>query len=372
MTRLRSEGWKEELSENSKIKSKKSLISNLWKLLFFWTTIILFCGVSGCREKTSGALLYISVSKPFEFENNGLQKPSDLNVWIKDISSKEKKLVAKLSQGAMDPCFSSDGKLLVFSSNTQWPGAIYTVPTSGGKPDQLSDGETSVANPALSPNNKKIVYSGWDDKEKWNLHLMNFDGSRHIKLTDSDAIESFPAWYLHGSKIFFHKKEKDNSWHIYSVEPDGDNLTQLTQGSAMDWLPCASPDGKHIAFWSTRNSNHWEIFLMDVEGHNVRQISDGTGDWSVSSNVCQVAWTPDSQKIIFCAPTEGMKSRLIELEIATGRYQQISDKNENFCYSPVWINSKAKDELMKNGTLTVTPTSASITKQPALTCSSDN
>ncbi len=332
------------------------------KLLHFLTTVILISGISSCKEKPSGALIYISVTKPFEFESNGLQKPADLNVWIKEYGSKEKTLIAKLSQGAMDPCFSSDGKLLVFSSNTKWPGAIYTVPTSGGRPDQLSDGETSVASPALSPNNKNIVYSGWDQEEKWNLHLMKFDGSRHIKLTDSDAIESFPTWFLHGAKIFFHKKEKDNSWHIYSVEPDGDNLTQLTQGSAMDWLPCASPDGKHIAFWSTRNSGNWEIFLMDIDGHNVRQISDGTGVWSVGSNVCQVAWTPDSQRIIFCAPGENMTSRIMELEVSTGKYRELSDKDEKYCYSPVWINSKAKDELMKNGVLTVTPTSASIAK----------
>lgn len=333
------------------------------KLLHFLASVILVSGVLNCRHKSAGAFFYISAPTPLEFESNGLQKTADLQLWIKDHNSKKKKLLGKLSQGATDICFSSDGKFLVFSSNTQSPGAIYSAPTSGGRPDQLTDGETLVASPVLSPDNKKIVYSSFDNEEKWNIHLMNVDGSRHFKLTNSNAIESFPAWSSDGKKILFHKKENDDSWHIYSIDINGENITQLTQGHAMDWLPCASPDGKHIAFWSTRIPNHWEIFLMNTDGNNIRQISNDAMEWYADANICQVAWTPDSKKIIFSAPGKSKTSRLMELEVATGKCHQISNEEEYYCYAPVWLNAKAKAELTKNGAMIVTPTSASFAKK---------
>jgi len=332
------------------------------KLLKFLISTILIFSLTG-KEKSSGAILYISVSKPFEYETNGLQKPTDFNLLVKDLDSKKSRIIGKFSQGAMDPCISSEGKTLIFSSNTYAPGAIFSVPTSGGRPDQLSDEETSVACPALSPNNKKIVYAGWDKDEQWNIHLMNVDASRHIKLTNSAAIESFPAWSSDGTKVLFHKKENDDSWHIYSVDTDGENLKQLTEGDVMDWLPSASPDGKHIAFWSLRRSKNWEIFLMDIDGNNLRQISNNVGAWVTGSNICQCAWTPDSQKLIFCASGKSLTSKIMVLDISTGEASQLSGEDENYCYSPVWVSSKASAELFKNAVMSVTPTSFSFEKR---------
>ncbi|MCW5823653.1 MAG: TolB family protein [Cyanobacteria bacterium TGS_CYA1] len=341
------------------------------KFLNILSTAVLLIVLTGCYDTaqtaesepgqlSSGAFLYISTPKSLKFESNGLQIPTDLHLWLKDYDSKKKKFLANMSKGATDFCFSSDGKFLVFSSNTTEPGAIYLASTLEGKPKQLTDGNTSVACPILSPDNSKIVYSSWDNDEKWNLHLMNTDGSQNSKLTERDSIDSFPTWSADGKKVIFHSKEENGSWHIYSIDLDGTNVNQLTSGKGMDWLPCASPDGKHIAFWSTRNRKNWEIFLMDTDGNNIRQITNNIGEWPVGSSICPVAWTPDSQKIIFSASENSMNSKIMQLEISTGKCIQLSEEDENYCYAPVWISSRAKDELMAKGKLLITPTSLSL------------
>lgn len=72
----------------------------------------------------------------------------------------------------MDVDISPDGKTLVFSML----GELYTVPISGGKAKQLTEGNAINYYPVWSSNGKLIAYSS-DQSGDRRLHVRNLDGS---------------------------------------------------------------------------------------------------------------------------------------------------------------------------------------------------
>ena len=72
-------------------------------------------------------------------------------------------------------------------------------------------------------------------------------------------------------------------YNIYVMNTDGSNLNRLTSNSADDEDPNWSPDGTKIAFISKRDG-HYEIYLMNVDGSDQIRVTYSNGhavdpDW---------------------------------------------------------------------------------------------
>ena len=147
--------------------------------------------------------------------------------------------------------------------------------------------------------------------------------------------------------------------HIYSIEVDDCNEVQLTDGNCIDWIPSASPNGQLVAFWSTRAGKKWEIFLMKPDGSDIQQLSRDPIIWSEGAGLCPFSWSPDSQKIIFSAPAGSKKAKIMEIDLK-GNCKQLSGKDENYCYAPLWLNSQTLTELPRTRSLNVTTKSLSL------------
>jgi acylaminoacyl-peptidase len=119
-----------------------------------------------------------------------------------------------LGQPAL-PQWTPDGKYLILSANRRpdaeyepFDSEVYQVSIADGSMKALTDRRGPDNAPALSPDGKYIVYTGYDDKyqgyQVTRLWIMNRDGSgsRNLSATlDRDA--SGPRWAPDGSGVYF-------------------------------------------------------------------------------------------------------------------------------------------------------------------------
>jgi Tol biopolymer transport system component len=128
----------------------------------------------------------------------------------------------------------------------------------------------------------KIVYETFrktDDKENWELYLINADGSNPINLTrSSDIDEMYPHVSPDGGKICFVADEivsGEKVRNIYYMNIDGTGRVKVADNARQG---CWSPDGKTIAYlkgeferYTTKDFATKGIFFYDIETQKHRE-----------------------------------------------------------------------------------------------------
>jgi TolB protein len=189
---------------------------------------------------------------------------------------------------------------VAFYANPAGNPDIFIARADGSELTQLTDDPAFDDSPALSPDGSRIVFlSARDDPEgsfpdlKYEIYLINRDGTDLQRLTETEVGEDHPAWSPDGEKILFDADyDGDGFFEIYTIDLDGTDLTRLTDNDANDQFADWSPDGRQIAFTSDRNGG-WDIFIMDADGSNQQALTEGE-DWALFP-----AWSPDGSQIAY-------------------------------------------------------------------------
>ena len=84
-----------------------------------------------------------------------------------------------------------------------------------------------------------IVFSSNRDG-KFEIYVMNADGTNQVRLTNNPSFDYFPGWSSNGTKITF-VSTRDGNREIYVMNANGSNQTRLTKNHAddhsQDWAP---------------------------------------------------------------------------------------------------------------------------------------
>jgi Tol biopolymer transport system component len=105
------------------------------------------------------------------------------------------------------------------------------------------------------------------------IYVMNADGSGTRKLTHNNArFYAEPAWSPDGRKIAFRSTRNGGNREIYVMNADGSNQRNLTRNPAKDVRPSWSPDGRRIAFVSDRDGR-LDAHVMNADGSGQRSLT---------------------------------------------------------------------------------------------------
>ena len=226
----------------------------------------------------------------------------------------------------MMPRFSPDGSEIAFISDRSGGDNVWTIPTAGGEPRQISREDFRlVNNPVWSPDGRFIAARkhfvstrSLGSGEIWLYHASGEGGGLQLNEKPNDQKDlGEPAFSPDGRYVYFSQDTtpgeffeygKNSAEGIYSIrriDRETGEIENVITGPGGAVRPTPSPDGKYLAFVRRiRFQSH--LFLHDLQSGENTPIYDALDRdmqeiWAVHGVYPTMAWTPDSSGIVFWA-----------------------------------------------------------------------
>jgi Tol biopolymer transport system component len=185
---------------------------------------------------------------------------------------------------------------ILFGSQQEGRFEIYVMDSDGSNLVNLTRNAADDYDPNWSPDGSHIAFISRRDGNQ-EVYVMDSDGSNPVNLTRNAADDYDPNWSPDGSHIAFISR-RDGNQEVYVMDSDGSNPVNLTRNAANDYDPNWSPDGSHIMFGSARDMN-FEIYVMNDDGSDPINVTNNTAD------DFSAEWSPDGSRITFTSRRDG-------------------------------------------------------------------
>lgn len=186
------------------------------------------------------------------------------------------------NQGRSGYSWSKDGKNIFFSS-LRIPEAeyeyreseIYKIQIQSGEISQLTSRKGPDSNPIISPDNKCLVYQGydWTDDAYINskFYVMDLDGSNSRLISgDFDKNARILKWAEDNSGVYINTREKGTS-NLYFMPLKG-KVKQVTSGNHMMTVNSISKTGKAVGVFSDPHLPG-DVVIFDLKKPVIRKLT---------------------------------------------------------------------------------------------------
>ncbi|HEV8336557.1 MAG TPA: hypothetical protein VGR67_09090 [Candidatus Polarisedimenticolia bacterium] len=196
------------------------------------------------------------------------------------------------------PHWSKDGARILFQSNRTGKWQIYVMNQDGSGEVQITQGEANNNFPDWSPDDSEIAFIS-DRDGNMEVYAMRADGSALRNLSKSPTQDIHPYWTPDGKKILFNSGRDGGQLQIYEVNPDGTGLRRLATSEDEDTCARVSPAGDRIVYLANLHTGSDDVMMRDRNGSNPKNVThDPPADgWP--------AWTPDGRHIVFSSQRNG-------------------------------------------------------------------
>ena len=191
---------------------------------------------------------------------------------------------------------------------------IYTAKPDGSDLKRLTNNEFYDAEPTVSPDGKKIVYTS-NKSGDLELYVMDIDGSNEVQVTDGLGYDG-GAFFSPDSRMLVWrssrpktdeevKEYKDllaqdmvapTNMELYVGNIDGSNQRQVTNLGKANWAPFFHPSGEKLIFSSNHQSQFgfpFNLYMINIDGTGLERI---THDESFDAFPM---FSPDGTKLVF-------------------------------------------------------------------------
>jgi len=201
-----------------------------------------------------------------------------MQVYVRDFTSGDERLLDTGDLAATSPAFSPDGTLVAFEGYV--PGVtavsdIYVVPAGGGVPAKLTTGQGYSAGPAWSPDGATVYFvsnraSGYD---VWTVPAT---GGAETRLAGTAGVLGRPAAAPDGTSIAFTLPAAGTAFSKVVVLALSSGAVR-TVTSQSDGEPTFDRTGGQLVVTSSRGGGN-DLWLLDVgSGAEVRQLTTQSG-----------------------------------------------------------------------------------------------
>lgn len=135
--------------------------------------------------------------------------------------------------GWSQPAWSPDGDRLVVLGTRDGVERLFVVDAAGGDPRALSpDGPAPQAEPDWSPDGSKIVFRLGSGTSA-DIAVMEVASGSITRLIENGIAEREPAWSPTGERIVF-GRQSEGKWNLYLMDADGSDVDDFTSSDEAD------------------------------------------------------------------------------------------------------------------------------------------
>jgi TolB protein len=182
------------------------------------------------------------------------------------------------------PCWSPDGTQIVFArtmaDNTS---DLFIVNIADGQITAVTNTPAvSESYPDWSPDGQQLLYSAFGSG-KSGIYTSNPDGTGERLILDGPL--HYPEWSPDGTHIAFDGEPAGCKFEIYIMNADGSGLFQVTEHPAgcggYNKAPSWSPDGQQLVYFSTNRGqeNGPNIYRINVDGSAETALTQGKTEY---------------------------------------------------------------------------------------------
>lgn len=174
------------------------------------------------------------------------------------------------------PAWSSDGRMLAFSSSAGGHSDMYTIDSAFSNLKRLTNDKGPDVSPSWNPKtNAQIAFvSGRSGLPQ--IYTMASDGTNVTRVTDQGYAVS-PSWSPNGQFLAFawirhYGPGAPGASDIYLMDIASRQWVQLTHDGGRNDFPSWAPDGRHIVYQSNRTGKT-QIYMMLADGTQNKQLT---------------------------------------------------------------------------------------------------
>ena len=220
------------------------------------------------------------------------------NLWIADADGENAQAALTSPEPIISPNWAPNGQQLAYVSFESRKPVVYVHDVSSGKRKIVANFKGSNSAPSWSPDGQSLAVTLSRDGGS-QIYLIAASGGEPQRLTQSSSIDTEPTFMPDGSAIYF-VSDRGGSPQIYRMPAKGGPVARVTFNGSYNISPSLSPDGKFMTYIS-RQGGQFKLYLMDLTTERTQALTESTADEKPS-------FAPNGKLIIYATQIQGKEA----------------------------------------------------------------
>ncbi len=245
--------------------------------------------ITGVRGAFWTRIAYVTAS--------GVGKGSRYALMVADADGWNPQTVVRSNEPLLSPSWSPDGRKLAYVSFERGNSSIFIQDISTGARELVASFRGINGAPSFSPDGSRLALT-LSRSGNPEIYVMNLGSKALTQVTNQMGIDTEPTWSADGGTIYF-TSDRGGRPQIYQVSAGGGGATRVTFQGSYNATPTVSFDGKKIAV-AQGSGNTYRIAMLDRSLGSPRwsTLSPGSLDESPS-------FAPNAAMLLYAAREGG-------------------------------------------------------------------
>jgi len=241
--------------------------------------------ITGVRGAFWTRIAYITAS--------GIGKNSQYALVVADADGYNPQTIVHSAVPLLSPAWSPDGRKLAYVSFDRGNSSIYIQDISSSARELVASFRGINSGPAFSPDGRQLALT-LSKSGNPEIYVMDLGSKALRQITNQFGIDTAAVFSPDGGSLYF-MSDRGGKPQIYKAPASGGGATRVTFQGSYNADPSVSYDGKKIAM-AQGNGNNYRIALLDMSLGSPRwsMLSPGSLDESPS-------FAPNASMILYAA-----------------------------------------------------------------------